>query len=390
MDKLKITVMIPVYNMKGVIGRAIESVLAQDYENKELMVLDGGSTDGTIEVIKNYIEDIDYFVSQTDGGPSEAMASNLSYATGDYIALLGADDFYEEGALSAAAATIKVQETDVAFGDCNFLYPDGRILRKSANRRGLENLYYYCSLFSNAAFVKKELLESYYSKEWMAVKGIIDVSTDHLLWLVLYHNGKKFSYIPSERALTNYAVSGRSSINEFTACMDDAHIIRLVLDGDVDAQEKYMPEFNRYFAARTLIFYEKVMGEEAFGNKLSTFLNEKKNYVIFGIGDMSRKVLRLLKLCGTEPKYFVDNNAGINSSLYLGYKVYPPEKLVEASEVVVIISVLGNETAIRKQMQDMQLKSSVEFLNYSDLALEIQTELGTEILEKGWKKGILM
>ena len=80
MDKPKITVMIPVYNMKDVIGRAIESVILQDYENKELMVLDGGSTDGTIEVIESYMKNIDYVAKDSiyQYDDSYVLAQNIS------------------------------------------------------------------------------------------------------------------------------------------------------------------------------------------------------------------------------------------------------------------------------------------------------------------------
>ncbi|MCI8713198.1 MAG: glycosyltransferase, partial [Ruminococcus sp.] len=82
MDEPRITVMIPVFNMQETITRAIDSFFRQDYENKEILVLDGGSTDNTVNLVKQYGGSIDYFVSQKDGGPSDTMAKNLKHATG--------------------------------------------------------------------------------------------------------------------------------------------------------------------------------------------------------------------------------------------------------------------------------------------------------------------
>ncbi|MCR4842710.1 MAG: glycosyltransferase [Eubacterium sp.] len=387
MNSPHITVMIPVYNMKGVIGRAIESVLSQDYSALELMVLDGGSTDGTLEVIKKYEDRIGYFVSEKDEGPSAAMAAHIASATGDYVTMLGADDYYEDGAVAAAAAVLSAEEPDVAYGDCNYFYPDGRKLRKNANSRGLDNLYYYNSLFSNAVFVRKQLLEDYYKNEWMQVRDNVDISTDHLLWLLLYNRGRKFSYIESERALTNYAVSGRSSVNEFIGCMDDEYIINMVLKDDPKAREKYMPVFNRYLAARSVLYYRDVVGKERFHEEIAKGVNPEGRYVIFGIGDMSRKVLELLEICGIKPEYFVDNNAGKNDRSYFGYDVYTPARLVDEKDVTVIISALGNEEVIRQQMAGLELSPTVEFMDYSDWALDVQNVFGTKTLREAWKAG---
>lgn len=382
MDKPRISVMIPVYNMRDVIGRAIESVLSQDYDNKELLVLDGESNDGTREIIEKYTQHIDYYVSQKDGGPSDAMARAVKYAHGDYIAMLGADDYYEEGALSAVANTIISEKPDVAFGDCNFWYLNGRKLRKNAQNRGLENLYYYNSVFSNAAFVKKELLENYYKNEWERYKGKVDINTDHLLWLLLYDAGKKFSYVRSENALTNFAASGRSTVNEFKGCVEDIDVIDIVIGSDQEKKEKYLPTFEKYFAARSILYYEDVLGVEALRKASESFFDKDKLYVIWGIGDMSEKVIRLLKLCNIEPQYFVDNNFALNSSHYKEYLVCSPEKLRNEADVTVIISALGSEKEIKEQIKT--ISDTVDVLCYSDIALGIQKELGIDALKQAY------
>ncbi|MBN2714702.1 MAG: CDP-glycerol glycerophosphotransferase family protein [Deltaproteobacteria bacterium] len=98
-----ISVITVVYNDADSIAKTIESVLAQTYTNVEYIIVDGGSTDGTIEVIQQYQDSIDYFVSEPDTGIYDAMNKGLSLAQGAYIGLLNSADWYEPNALEVIA-----------------------------------------------------------------------------------------------------------------------------------------------------------------------------------------------------------------------------------------------------------------------------------------------
>lgn len=385
----RITVMIPVFNMQETIIRAIDSFFMQDYENKEILLLDGGSTDNTLNLIKQYGGSIDYFVSQKDDGPSDAMAKNLKYATGDLIAILGADDWYNQGALKAAANMYKKHQADVLYGDCCCIHSTGERVIKSAKNRVLEDLYYYNAVFTNAAFVKKDLLEKYYEQYWRKNKERIRISTDHYLWLLLYHHGKCFEYIDSRDALTNYSVSGRSVENEYEGCMDDAEIFKLVVGNDNKAVKKFLPKFKRYFAARTILYYEDTLAKEDFETELKKYLEEGERYVIFGTGHIGKKAEQLVRLCKGKLEYFVDNNYFANKGEYLGYRICPPERLKKEKNLSVIISVLGCENAIMNQLTGMGLDASIKITDYSDICEKIQNALGTEILMDAWKRGVI-
>ena len=88
----KITIVTVVYNRFTTIEQTISSVVNQTYPNLEYIVIDGGSTDGTVEVIKKYEKDIAYWVSEKDGGIYDAMNKGVRAATGDYIEFIGSDD----------------------------------------------------------------------------------------------------------------------------------------------------------------------------------------------------------------------------------------------------------------------------------------------------------
>ncbi|WP_162426911.1 glycosyltransferase family 2 protein [Pontibacter pudoricolor] len=96
-----LSVVTVVYNGEKSIERTIKSVLNQDYPNLEYIIVDGNSTDGTLEIIGKYDESIAYWISEKDKGISDAFNKGISLATGEVIGFLNADDWYEPHALSS-------------------------------------------------------------------------------------------------------------------------------------------------------------------------------------------------------------------------------------------------------------------------------------------------
>jgi glycosyltransferase involved in cell wall biosynthesis len=96
----RITVITPSYNQGSFIEETINSVLSQNYPNLEYIVMDGGSADGTVEILKKYSSQLNW-ISEKDRGQSHAINKGLRQATGEVIAFLNSDDVYEPGALLA-------------------------------------------------------------------------------------------------------------------------------------------------------------------------------------------------------------------------------------------------------------------------------------------------
>ena len=93
---MKISIITVVWNNEETIKDAIESVLNQTYQNIEYIIVDGASTDGTIEIVKGYADKVNKFISEADGSLYEAMNKGISLATGDVIAFLHSDDAYAD------------------------------------------------------------------------------------------------------------------------------------------------------------------------------------------------------------------------------------------------------------------------------------------------------
>jgi len=120
----KISVVTVCYNPGEILLEAIKSVQAQDFPNVEQVIIDGGSTDGTVARVSGLLRRGDVLVSEPDKGIYDAMNKGIDRATGDVIALLNADDRYaDSGVLSRVAAAFDVGGTDAVLGDISFFRP---------------------------------------------------------------------------------------------------------------------------------------------------------------------------------------------------------------------------------------------------------------------------
>src|SRR5437588_11520414 len=88
-----LSIVIGVLNNAATLGRCIESVLAQDYKNRELIVIDGGSTDGSLEIVREHAAKLAYWESKPDRGGYHAFNKGLQKASGEWIYFLGSDDY---------------------------------------------------------------------------------------------------------------------------------------------------------------------------------------------------------------------------------------------------------------------------------------------------------
>jgi glycosyltransferase involved in cell wall biosynthesis len=117
MRKPRISIITVTYNSEKHLEKTIKSVLSQDYSNFEYIIIDGQSTDGTIDIIKKYENKIDYWISEPDSGMYEALNKGIQYSTGDIIGQLNSDDLYNENVLSIVANIFIKQPFDMLYGD---------------------------------------------------------------------------------------------------------------------------------------------------------------------------------------------------------------------------------------------------------------------------------
>ncbi len=129
MSQPKVSIVTPSFNQAPFLEATIQSVLSQDYPNLEYIIIDGGSTDGSVEIIRKYQDRLAYWVSEPDKGQTDAINKGFNLATGDILAWLNSDDTYEPGAVSKAVAALDAHmDAGMVYGDANFINAEGRVI----------------------------------------------------------------------------------------------------------------------------------------------------------------------------------------------------------------------------------------------------------------------
>jgi glycosyltransferase involved in cell wall biosynthesis len=125
----RVTIVTPSYNQAEFLEETLRSVLLQNYPNLEYIVMDGGSTDGSVDILRKYAQHLAYWTSEKDGGASDAIAKGFQRATGSILAYLNSDDPYMPGAIHAVVRAFEEQPPcDVVFGNTYWTDPKGNIL----------------------------------------------------------------------------------------------------------------------------------------------------------------------------------------------------------------------------------------------------------------------
>ncbi|WP_298690878.1 glycosyltransferase family 2 protein [uncultured Sulfuricurvum sp.] len=121
-DRPLVSIITVSYNAAATIEETILSVINQDYKNIEYIIIDGCSTDGTLDIIRKYEDKIAYWVSEKDYGLYHAMNKGIEYANGEIIGIINADDYYYAGAISNVIKTFKDKKLNqhIFFGDMQY------------------------------------------------------------------------------------------------------------------------------------------------------------------------------------------------------------------------------------------------------------------------------
>lgn len=204
---MKISIITPVYNDPRV-SRALDSILSQKYEGDlEIIVIDGGSDQPTLDVFERYRHHINILVSEPDQGVYDAMNKGIRLATGEVIGILNADDRYnDDQVLRNVAAVMRDPQIDACYGDLVYVNSKDRVVRywKSGIYRPIK-FYFGWMPPHPTFFVRKRVYEQY---------GLFDLSfpiaADYELMLrfILKHK-IHVKYIP--RVLVRMALGGKSN-----------------------------------------------------------------------------------------------------------------------------------------------------------------------------------
>lgn len=217
---MKISVITISFNSADTIESTIESVLAQDYDNVEHIIIDGGSNDKTLSIIEKYKDKIDVLVSEPDKGLYDAMNKGIKYATGDVIGMLNSDDLYADSSVLTKVAN-EIKNADAVYGDINYVDRDDihKVTRRWISGIYRQNAFKRGWMPPHPTFYVKA--EKYHQLGTYDLR--FKTSADYELMLRFIHKHKiKLSYIPHVLVLMRVGGQSNSSFkNRLAANKED-------------------------------------------------------------------------------------------------------------------------------------------------------------------------
>jgi glycosyltransferase involved in cell wall biosynthesis len=201
----RLSIITPSFNQAQFLEATLCSVLDQGYPDLEYIVVDGGSTDGSVEIIQRYAGRLAYWVSEKDRGQSDAINKGLARASGEVVAWLNSDDTYLSGALAAQVGYLCAHaEVDVVYGDCVYTDAEGKPLQTAYGRPfSLTELLRFTIPYQPTLFMRRSV---------MTRAGMLDpayhYSMDSEYWLRLHASGARFAYNP--KLIATYRLHGAS------------------------------------------------------------------------------------------------------------------------------------------------------------------------------------
>lgn len=160
----KLAVITPSYNQAEFLERTILSVLNQNYPNLEYIIMDGGSTDGSVNIIRRYEKHLAYWISEKDGGQTAAINAGFRKATADWVTFQNSDDVFAPGAFAAFAAALgRNPAADVIYGHMLKIDEADRITEhlKVPPFWDVAQVYEGMQVFNQSMIFRKSLLERY-------------------------------------------------------------------------------------------------------------------------------------------------------------------------------------------------------------------------------------
>lgn len=380
---MKISVIVGILNanINGV-ERLILSFINQDYKDKELIIIDGGSDNGLVELYKKYNDKIDYWVSEPDDGLTEAYKKGLRVASGDYAGFIGGTDWYELGAFEAVANCYNSTFADVIYGDTVLENEKGQYIYKSSKNEKLNSLFYCSRAFCTVSvFVKKEYMQSILERK------VILVANDVYLFGRLYAEGRSFAYVDCGFQIGNFSYGGVSTSTKYPIFKDARKSHYLALEGFPELQIKWQHLIECHYAKDVFPLYRDILNDRDYIDAVKKSLQfQDKEYIIFGSGKVGQLCKELFGKCGITIKRFVDNNTNLWNT-YIGEIMVDNPKTIEMEDdVVVFISVEGYCLEIQKQVERMNIKNNVKCDTVLEFYFRLNQLLGDKILEDAYEK----
>jgi glycosyltransferase family 2 len=202
-NKPMVSIITVVFNGEKYLEQTIKSIVNQTYKNFEYIIIDGGSTDGTIGIIKKYEDKISYWISEKDNGIYDAMNKGIEKANGDWINFMNAgDSFYMDNILENIFLQNDFKNIDVIYGNHNVIYPNKTKIKKAGD---INNIWKGSQFCHQSSFVSSRIHKQ------CKFNTSNRIGADFEFFYTIYKKGNvKFKYV--DIVMVNYFAGGLSDI----------------------------------------------------------------------------------------------------------------------------------------------------------------------------------
>lgn len=334
----KITIITVTFNAIQYLEQTIKSVTEQNYPNIEYIIIDGASTDGTIDIIKKYESHISYWSSEPDNGIYDAMNKGIDVATGEWINFMNAGDSFCEITTVYNVINEIDDDTDLISGDMYYIKNKNKSYIKPS---GLKNSLQGMFCFHQTLFTKKSIIKKYKFNSQFKISG------DYDFVIKCYMNNYIFKFV--NFPIANFIANGISEQNPIEAKIEDMFV-----------QFKYLNNAQDIFNLASYNILEDLRTDKnkkfvEYLNKLYMELNyldlKQKKFILYGYGNIGKIIYR----------EFQDNIIAIVDKNYKelthqnNIKIFNITELIKIDAEYIVISVLGKEKEIIEYLEKMNL-----------------------------------
>ena len=218
-DNILVSIITVTYNAQDFLEQTMQSVFSQTYPDIEYLVIDGGSTDNTTDIIKKHDSKLAFWISEKDDGIYDAMNKGIRIAKGNIIGIINASDYYEPTAVQTVVdAYVKNKDVDIFHGNINMLNADGSFFKLKKPNTNLNDLVNGTSLYHPTFFVTKDTYINY---------GLYDtcfkIAADFDFTLRCYLNGVKFYHL--DQIISNFRKGGVSTQHEVKSQVESREVL---------------------------------------------------------------------------------------------------------------------------------------------------------------------
>lgn len=279
---MRISIITPNFNGVQFLEKTIQSVLDQGYPKLEYIIIDGGSTDGSIEIIKKYQKHLTYWVSEPDRGQTHAINKGIAKSTGEIISWINSDDYYLPNVLNTiAGAYTNKQWNNIVFGHTQIVNAQGQIKKTispvvlSANQLNPVK----CIMYQPSSFFTRNMYERF---------GPFDENLHYAMdmdfWIRLFYSGNTIYSIDEKLSAFRRHADAKSSLGN--------------LPFIVDLINKYEKNTNAFSGVEKILnyYYEQYLREARLDIKyLRTLLKLKKPYTLKKHRILRKKIKQVIK-----------------------------------------------------------------------------------------------